>query len=109
MAKGLADYRADRYAESIKWIQIAGPIVDGNPWDSTNFSVLAMAHHGLGHEEEAAAALAKAQAIVAKAPDPSSPGQVFVGGGGWYEWLLAKTLYREAEALLTKPATETGS
>jgi tetratricopeptide (TPR) repeat protein len=102
MAKGLADYRARRYEEAIKWMERAAPDVDGIHWDVTKFAVIAVAHHGLGATEEADAALAKAKAIVAKIPDPAK-GQLF-GAGDWHDWLYAQILFREAETLLVKPA-----
>jgi eukaryotic-like serine/threonine-protein kinase len=107
MAKGLADYRAGRYAEAIKWMQLATPNVNGTHWDATKFAVIAMAQHGLGHADEAAAALASAEAILTKMPDPVK-GQLF-RADDWHDWVHAQVLCREAEALLKKPATETGS
>jgi tetratricopeptide (TPR) repeat protein len=105
MAKGLADYRARRYAESIEWIKRADPRVNGVHFDATKFAVLAMAHHKLGHANEAATALANAKEIMVKMPDPAK-GQLFAGD--WFNWGHAQVVYREAEALLMKSATETG-
>jgi tetratricopeptide (TPR) repeat protein len=100
LVKGLADYRAGRHADAVKWLQRFAPNPGGVHWDATAFAVLAMAQHGLGRAEEAQASLAKAKAILAKMPDPAK-GQPFEAGN-WHDWLHAQTLCREADALLTK-------
>jgi serine/threonine protein kinase/tetratricopeptide (TPR) repeat protein len=106
MAKGLADYRAGRCEGAIKWIELSGLNPNGIHWDAIKFAVVAMAHDGLGRSEQAKAALASAQACMEKMPDPAK-GQLF-GTDNWHDWLHAQILYREAEALLKKPARETG-
>ncbi|MGH7139877.1 MAG: tetratricopeptide repeat protein, partial [Pirellulales bacterium] len=98
MAKGMADYRAGRYREAIKWIERSAPQVDGTHGDATSFAVIGMAQHRLGHEKEAAAAFINAQTIMMKMPDPRN-GQLF-GAGDWHGWVHAQVLCREAETLL---------
>jgi hypothetical protein len=66
--------------------------------DAVKFAVLAMAHHALGHANDAEAALAKAKAILAKLPEPAQGRPV----GEWHDWLYAQLLYREAEELMKK-------
>ncbi|HVX13048.1 MAG TPA: serine/threonine-protein kinase [Pirellulales bacterium] len=105
MAKGLADYRAGRYAEAITWMVRSGPNANGGNWDATKFAVLAMSRHRLGQIDEAQSALASAKACLAKMPDLAK-GQLF-GAGTWHDWLHAQILYREAEVLLKKSVTET--
>jgi tetratricopeptide (TPR) repeat protein len=95
-AKGLADYRAGRHADAVKWLERFAPNADGGPFDASAFAVLAMAQHQRpGRTEEAAAALAKAKGITAKMPDPAR-GQL------WHFWVHGQSLYREAEQLLKK-------
>jgi tetratricopeptide (TPR) repeat protein len=98
--KGLAEYRAGRQAEAVKWIERFGPHADGAQEDVSAFAALAMAQHRLGQKEKAGAALKSAQAIFAeKMPDPAAgrPFDVF-----WQNWLQCQILLREAEALLGK-------
>ena len=107
MVKGLADYRAGRYAEAIKWTEAYAPRADGDHWDAIKFAVIAMAQCRLGDGDRALAEFDKANAIMAKMPDPAK-GQLF-GAGDWLDWVHAQVLCREAEAVLKKSTTETGS
>jgi tetratricopeptide (TPR) repeat protein len=96
--KGLAEYRAGRQAEAVKWIERMGPDARGDQIDASGFAVRAMAQHRLGQNEQARAALHSGQVIVAgKMPDPSD-GQPF--DGPWQDWLHSQILLREAEALV---------
>jgi len=76
-AKGIVSYRAGRYAEAVQWIERFGPRPDAG-WvhnDAAALAVLAMAHHRLGHVNEAAAALAQVKSIIdQKMPDPPQDG-----------------------------------
>jgi hypothetical protein len=99
MAKGLADYRAGKYADAVTWEERAVPHVNGTHWDAVKYAVLAMAHYQQGHAKEAGAALDSAKAILVKIPDPAK-GQLF-GAGDWHDWLHAQILCREADELLT--------
>jgi WD40 repeat protein len=98
LAKALAEYRAGRYASAVSWLERFSPQEDGTHFDATAFAVLALAQHRLDRANEARAALASAQAILAaKMPDPRE-GRPF--GGDWHDWLHAQILCREAEGLL---------
>ncbi len=101
MAKGLADYRAGQYADSVTWEERAVPHANGIHWDAFKYAALAMAHHQLGHTKEAEAALENAKAILMKMPDPAK-GQTF-GADDWHAWLHARILCREADEQLTGP------
>ncbi len=96
-AKGIVNYRAGRYAEAVEWIDRFGPRADAG-WvhnHATAFAVLAMAHHRLGHVNEATAALAQLKSIIdEKMPDPPQD--------GWHVWSIALVLFREAEALMNQ-------
>jgi hypothetical protein len=98
-SKGLAEYRAGRHAEAVKWLERFGPHADGAHVEASAFAVLAMAQHRLGQKEQARAALHSGQVIFAeKMPDPAA-GRPF--DGMWPDWLQCQILLREAEALLS--------
>jgi hypothetical protein len=62
-----------------------------------------MAHHRLGHADEAHASLGAARRILAKKPQDA------MHDWSWRDWLHCEILYREAEALLEpdqKPKTD---
>jgi tetratricopeptide (TPR) repeat protein len=99
--KGLAEYRAGRPAEAVKWLERLGPDTHAAHLDASAFAVLAMAEHRLGQQEKARAALHSGQAMVAeKLPDPAA-GRPF--DAMWQDWLHSQILLREAEALLMPP------
>jgi tetratricopeptide (TPR) repeat protein len=98
LAKGLADYRAGRHAEAVKWLERFPPNADGVYWDATKFAVLAMAQHSMG-PTQAQASLAGAQRIIAKMPNPANGGLPF-GARDWHDWIHAQVLCREAESLV---------
>jgi tetratricopeptide (TPR) repeat protein len=97
LAKGLADYRAGRHAEAIRWMERFPLNADGAHWDAHRFAVLAMSQHRLGRADKARASLAGAKRILAKMPDPAKGQPLPVD---WHDWLHAQILCREAEALL---------
>jgi tetratricopeptide (TPR) repeat protein len=97
MVKGLADYRAGRHADAIRWMEVYAPRVNATHYDAAKFSVIAMAQYRLGHSDKALAARDNAQAIMAKMPDLAK-GQLL--DGDWHDWVHAQVLSREAESLL---------
>jgi tetratricopeptide (TPR) repeat protein len=97
-AKALADYRAGRFAQAVKWLEQSAPNANGNHDDALMFAIQSMAQHGLGRTEEAQTALTKMKTIVARMPDPAR-GQTL---GDWRTWLIVRTVCREAELLLKK-------
>src|SRR5262249_31084031 len=64
---------------------------------------LAMAHHRLGHAEEARRALAEADRILAEVPNQPDP-VTLQRAWRWRERILAEVLRREAGELLGVPA-----
>jgi eukaryotic-like serine/threonine-protein kinase len=88
---GLALYRAERYQEAIQRLTESGDL-DPN-WEAKplNWPVLAMSHHRLGHADEAAAWLARADQVDGKAMSI------------WWDWLEFRLLRREARALMGIP------
>jgi tetratricopeptide (TPR) repeat protein len=102
-SKGLAEYRAGRFAGAVEWLKRFGSKDDASSYDATAFAALAMARHRVGEAEEAKASLVKAKAIVAgKMPDPAK-GRPFEQGD-WQDWLHAQILIREAEGVLKEKA-----
>jgi hypothetical protein len=99
LGRALAEYRAGRPAEAVKWLERLAANAGGEPVDATAFAILAMSQHRRRGGDQAEAALAKARAIMAKMPDPAR-GQPF--RDAWLDWLHAQILDREAEALLKK-------
>ena len=88
IAKGLTDCRVGRYADAIRWLE---PTVGGQ-WDVIPLSGLAMAHHRLGHADDARAALASARVLLEKQPPAARRLSK--------EWTQSEILFREAETLL---------
>jgi hypothetical protein len=104
MANGLGKYRAGDSDRAVKQLEICisdQPIIGLN---GPAYLVLAMAHHKLGHGDEAARALAKARETIDVDTWPK------VGGGnigdGWHDVLITHLLRREAEALLSGATTD---
>jgi WD40 repeat protein/tetratricopeptide (TPR) repeat protein len=108
-ALGAATYRAGRFQEAIGHLNHAlkvltepavkspGPTPDGDPLD---WLFLAMAHHGLGHAEEARKWLDKAttridQVTQGQAEEASSDSRI-----DWRTRLAYRVLRREAEGLI---------
>jgi eukaryotic-like serine/threonine-protein kinase len=109
LCKGLADHRAGRHVEAIRWLERCSPKTGAPeamaPHQATAFAILSMAQHRLGDVEKARLALTGARTLLARAPDPAR-GRPF--GADWHDWLQAQILYREAEALLKKEAKTEG-
>jgi tetratricopeptide (TPR) repeat protein len=100
--KGLAEYRAGRFAEAINWANksIGQPtMVSGPRPDAAAYSVIAMAQHQMKRPEEARAALAKgAETVNAKLLNLGNAPL----DENWVDWLIAHILLREAQALIER-------
>jgi serine/threonine protein kinase/Flp pilus assembly protein TadD len=97
--RGAALYRAGSYQESVRCFETAAKTYRPRAWD---WCFLAMAHHRLGHAEEARRCLTEAarwidEANREKLDDPTSTRPAW---GGWYQAVVYPLLLREAEALL---------
>jgi tetratricopeptide (TPR) repeat protein len=98
-ARGAALYRAGRYEESIQCFETSANRYRPRALD---WSFLAMAHHRLGHAEDARRCLAEARRWIDAAnqgagDDLSSTQPAW---GGWHERVVYPLLLREAEQLL---------
>ena len=96
---GKALYRAGRYEEAVKLLDEAAKTFRPG---AAEWSFLAMAHHRLGHADEARACLAKAARWIDEANRQT---EIDLSGsrpawGDWYEPLVCLLLLREAEELL---------
>jgi tetratricopeptide (TPR) repeat protein len=85
----LIDYRGKRYAQVVDSLS-RHTKPDGNVAHATAFAILAMAHHRLGHADQAQASLQSARAIIGTTPPDSS------------EWQHCQILLRQAEQLLAE-------
>jgi hypothetical protein len=96
---GAASYRAGQFEKSLECFAAKEKAHGLRAWDML---FLAMAHHGLGHGDEAQAWLAKAASFIELAGDwrlvdpvpPASPWE------SWQEEAVARALRAEAEALI---------
>jgi hypothetical protein len=98
LAKGLAEYRQERFASATDWMQQvlsrAGPTPER---DAAAWLVLALAQHQLKQTNEAGASLAKGREIIeAKLPKLDS-GNL---GEDWDDLIIAHALLDEAKALI---------
>jgi tetratricopeptide (TPR) repeat protein len=94
-ALGLALYRAGRFAEAIERLEAS----NRTNWAATlaNWPVLAMAHHRLGHGEDARRWLDSTTAEMKRLREAHPNGPVETAST---DWLETEVLRREAEAVL---------
>src|SRR5262249_57318677 len=97
--RGAALYRAGRFEESVRCFERAAQMIRPRAWD---WCFLAMAHHRLGHAEEARRCLVEAARWIDEAnrvqvDDPTTLGPTW---GHWDESVVYPLLLREVEALL---------
>jgi hypothetical protein len=101
--KGLAECRAGRYADAVRWLEGMAPEparFRNHCTDATivaNYSVLAIAHYNNGDRVDGDAALKKARHFVARMPQPAR--DWLFPDREWRDWVQAHLLFREAEGL----------
>jgi serine/threonine protein kinase/Flp pilus assembly protein TadD len=103
--RGIAQYRAGHYREAINDLEQANRI---SPLKPRELAFLAMAHHRLGHLDEAQHLLAAAQRWIqdADSPDPNDLSRERPVWGGWYEKVQVPLIVAEARSLIgPAPAT----
>jgi tetratricopeptide (TPR) repeat protein/tRNA A-37 threonylcarbamoyl transferase component Bud32 len=98
MAKGITDFRAGHFQESIQWLERFKPEPNAAPWDGSVFAVLAMNYHRLGRHAEAEAALSAARSIASRLRQ--DPDRIFI----WHETAYVNAFTAEAEQLLRRGA-----
>jgi serine/threonine protein kinase len=96
---GVANYRAKHYREAIDYLEQANRI---SPLKPRELAFLAMAHHRLGHLDEAQHLLAAAQRWVedANSPDPNDLSGERPVWGGWYEKVQVPLIVAEARSVI---------
>jgi serine/threonine protein kinase/tetratricopeptide (TPR) repeat protein len=98
-ARGAALYRAGQYDQSVRCFEIEAKTFRRRAWE---WCFLCMAHHRLGHADEARHCLAEAARWIDEANrhegDDWSGTQA--AWGGWHDPVVSQLLFREAETLL---------
>ena len=108
---GIAQYRGENYQSAVD--ELTASLSGGPPWPNRamSYPVLAMAHHRLGHVEEARAAFEQATAVIERwrderyrAKDSSTRDQQSIAYWpvAWWDWLECEVYCREAEALIKR-------
>ena len=100
LAHGLYEYRAKRYDAAVTNCREArskAKDADVNALTAAVFAVEAMALHRSGDAEGARRSLTEAKKLIDERLGVLHGGD---SGEGWYDWLAAQLLYREAEGLL---------
>jgi tetratricopeptide (TPR) repeat protein len=100
--RGAALYRAGRHEESVRCLEAAAKTYRTWAWD---WCFLAMAHHRLGHDDEARRCLAEAGRWIDEAnrQEEDDPSHTRPAWGDWHERAVSALLLREAEGLLKGP------
>jgi Tfp pilus assembly protein PilF len=98
--KGLCELRSGDLAVAAEFLEKAAASGLAPEGRATAQAALAMTRHRQGQPQAAAAALAAASEILSStfAQPDDMPQQVPVGQ--WYDWLIARCLFEEAEALM---------
>ncbi len=95
---GQAEYRMGHFAEAVSWEQKLASQADPIPERAVQtLCILALAQHQLQHTAEAGAALTKAAGIARTKLPQLDSGDL---GDGWWDYLLAQMLLREAQGLI---------
>jgi len=99
--RGAALYRARKYEESIQSFETAAKTYRPRAWD---WCFLAMAHHHLGHADEARRCLSEAKQWIdaAKHYAEDDPTGTLPVWEGWDQPVVYPLLLREAENLLSE-------
>jgi tetratricopeptide (TPR) repeat protein len=105
--QGLALYRAGQHAQAV---QVLGSAIEAEPhWHAHALTrvVLAMAHHRLGHAEEARRWLEKAHDPYGGEAWGVKPGEAIGASAPWWDRADFQILSREADTLILGPAAAT--
>jgi Flp pilus assembly protein TadD len=97
---GLAHYRAGQFEQAIRRLDESR---EANPgWHATclNWVALALAHHRLGHREQAQAWLRRAVELEDRSKPITPEGGVSNRLREWWDWIEFRLLLREAKLVL---------
>ena len=99
LLKGMAEYRQGHFGQAVDWLEKSRrAFPDGSPASATTILLLAMAHHRLGHAEQALALLGEAHGVMEqKLP---KAGEEDLQSSIIEDWLICHVIRREAEALI---------
>jgi serine/threonine protein kinase len=99
---GLAEYRQGHFVEAADWAARALSDADGlgEGRAAQADAVLALAQQQLNHPDDARAALGRGMKILDTKMPPPESGDM---GGHWPDWVAARLLLHEAQALLPPP------
>jgi len=105
---GLAYYRVGQYEKAVAAFDKGLPLDPANKLSVLNWLPLAMAHHRLGHADQARQSLDKAKRWIDQTlrQTPPAAGEFAPPGWSWFDWLKVQFLRREAEALLAGKEAE---
>jgi tetratricopeptide (TPR) repeat protein len=103
-AKGLAEYRGNRYSDSVDWLQKALVRTNDPHLTTLTYATLAMAQQRLGQSDDARKNLAQAL-VLAKERLPQ-PGKS-AADDMWNDWIIAHHLLGEARELV-QPEVQAG-
>jgi serine/threonine protein kinase/tetratricopeptide (TPR) repeat protein len=103
--RNLAHLRAGEFDRASRFLPEFRQFRPLSPVKAHVHLVLAMAHHRLGHADEATKALAQARAIMDDDEFPRLERHNL--NDDWHDWLMAQLLRREAEALIAPPGRDT--
>ena len=99
---GLVEYRQGNFVSAVDWVRksLDHPL---DPADSNReleaYMVLAMAHHQLGHRDEARVAFANGVEIAETKLPRLDSGDL---GEDWPDWIIAHTLLDEAKTRINR-------
>ncbi|HEV3118398.1 MAG TPA: protein kinase, partial [Gemmataceae bacterium] len=98
---GAALYRAGKYEDSVRYFETAAKMYHPRAWD---WCFLAMAHHRLGHADEAHRCLAEGAHWIDEANrgDVDELSNTRPAWGNWQEPVVYPLLLREAESLVQR-------
>jgi hypothetical protein len=101
MLEGMAEYRQGNFGPAVESLEASRKCFTYEGFDAvkaTGTLFRAMAHHRLGHAEQARALLAEARAVMEQ--KLSEAGVEDLEYDGVEDWLICHVVRREAEALL---------
>lgn len=105
-AISLFEFRSGDFEKAIYWGDLTISLHGKNQaLQAVTHAVLAMAHHGLGHTEDARKELELTRGVIDLAFTPELapvPEPLGTGTGVCWDWVLARILYREAQAMVGK-------
>jgi tetratricopeptide (TPR) repeat protein len=97
--KGFAELRSSHYAEAKQWMaKVAEHENEGSVRDVEAHIVVALAEHGLGHEQAALQAYADGVELSTHRMRDVSSGDI---ENGWTDWILSHALMREAKQAIS--------